>query len=766
MRLATGSLALLAAIPVAPGRAAPREIALDRDDIVVTGDVVVAPGTWRVADRNGDGVLQVKTDGVTIDFRGATLVGNDAATEADAFEGIGIRVAGARGVTIRNAVLRGFRVGIQAEDCVNLRIEGCDVGGMRRMRLRSTPEREDAADWLWHHENDDGQWGRYGAGIWARRCTDSDFVANRARASQNGLLLDRSDGCRVHDNDFSFLSGLGLGLWRSSRNEVAHNRFDWCVRGYSHGVYDRGQDSAGILVYEQCNENVFAYNSATHGGDGFFLYAGNETLERTGEGGCNGNLLYRNDFSHAVANGIEATFSKGNVFAENILDDCSQHGIWAGYSSETTIVQNHIGEAGGGAISIEHGHDNWIEGNTIVGGNVGIELWQNETSPFAEKPYGKSRETRSLRNTILRNVLRRTRRAIDLRGTAETTVRLNLFDDAREGLRVAGDCPGTRVEENAFRVGAEPPSLLVRNDSETELRLGRNAFGTRDVAPWIGPRVVAGPALGREPTIDPRESGRRVQAPRVGGTLDAFLPKGALRGRKWIVIDEWGPWDLVAPRVSPAYATGSEEATIALLGRAGRFRVGETPARITIEPRTGTLPATLRVRLAPEAAGGVEFDVPIALEGADEPLRARGFLLRATWRVRFFRWDPSTGDPRSGEAARRALGGAPIHQGALDRLELRPGGGAPFPEVPADHFATVAETAIDLPAGRYEIRTVSDDGVRVLVDGKIVQEDWTWHPPKESVATLDLAAGRHAIRVEHFEIDGVAELVLSLRPAP
>ena len=33
-----------------------------------------------------------------------------------------------------------------------------------------------------------------------------------------------------------------------------HNRVDWCVRGYSHTFYNRGQDSAGILIYEQSSQ--------------------------------------------------------------------------------------------------------------------------------------------------------------------------------------------------------------------------------------------------------------------------------------------------------------------------------------------------------------------------------------------------------------------------------------------------------------------------------------------------------------------------------
>ena len=43
-------------------------------------------------------------------------------------------------------------------------------------------------------------------------------------------------------------------------------------------VAGRGQDSAGIFVFEQNCDNVFAENSATHGGDCFFGFAGKEAI--------------------------------------------------------------------------------------------------------------------------------------------------------------------------------------------------------------------------------------------------------------------------------------------------------------------------------------------------------------------------------------------------------------------------------------------------------------------------------------------------------
>ena len=58
-----------------------------------------------------------------------------------------------------------------------------------------------------------------------------------------------------------------------------YNKIIFNVRGYSHGVYNRGQDSAGILVYEQSSNNLFYKNTVTHGGDGFFLWAGQTTMD-------------------------------------------------------------------------------------------------------------------------------------------------------------------------------------------------------------------------------------------------------------------------------------------------------------------------------------------------------------------------------------------------------------------------------------------------------------------------------------------------------
>lgn len=76
----------------------------------------------------------------------------------------------------------------------------------------------------------------------------------------------------------------------------------------------------------------------------------------------------------------------------------------------------------------------------------------------------------------------------------------------------------------------------------------------------------------------------------------------------------------------------------------------------------------------------------------------------------------------------------------------------------------VARTRLPLTSGAWEFTTLSDDGVRVSVDGKPVIENWKWHGPTHDTGKLTLEAARTVeITVEHFQIDGYAVLEFSLQ---
>jgi len=82
-----------------------------------------------------------------------------------------------------------------------------------------------------------------------------------------------------------------------------------------------------------------------------------------------------------------------------------------------------------------------------------------------------------------------------------------------------------------------------------------------------------------------------------------------------------------------------------------------------------------------------------------------------------------------------------------------------------DHFGMIARARLPLAKGTWELGTLSDDGVRVSVDGKPVIENWTWHGPTRDLGTLEVAADKTVeIVVEHFQIDGYAVLEFSLSP--
>ena len=275
----------------------PEELVLARDNIEITRDTRIKPGSYEINDIDDNGVVHISGDGITVDFQGAELIGLPESRTPETYVGKGIVVTGRR-VTVKNVKVRGFKLGIYAHHAPRLVIENADVSGNYRQRLRSSLRREDGGDWLSPHHNDRREWvTNYGAGLYVERSDRVTIRRVRARNVQNGIILDRVSESQVYDNDCSFLSGWGLAMWRCTRNLISRNAFDFCVRGYSHDVYNRGQDSAGILMFEQNNENIIAENSATHCGDGLFGFGGVESLADTGPTGKKTKHIVGNDFS-------------------------------------------------------------------------------------------------------------------------------------------------------------------------------------------------------------------------------------------------------------------------------------------------------------------------------------------------------------------------------------------------------------------------------------------------------------------------------------
>ncbi|MEZ4966657.1 MAG: right-handed parallel beta-helix repeat-containing protein, partial [Saprospiraceae bacterium] len=689
-------------------------------------------------------VILIEGENITVDFQGAELQGSPDRFFPDGFYGLAILVKG-KNIAIKNARARGYKVALLADGVENLQLEGCDFSYNYRPKLYSTRERECFSDWLSYHHNERDEWLRYGAGIYLRNCLNATVRTCRVTGGQNGLLMSGCRGALVYNNFFHFNSGLGVGLYRSSDNRIMHNRLEWNVRGYSHRFYERGQDSAAILVYEQSSNNLIAYNSCSHSGDGLFLWAGQSTMD-TGEGGCNDNFIYGNDFSYAPTNGIETTFSRNRIQG-NYMADC-RYGIWAGYSYESLIFANMIVGCRT-AIAIEHGQHDTIRQNIFINDTLGIHFWARAEQP-SDWGYAQRRDVRSLGHIIDRNVF--------------TGVRNPLKISASQNIAVNG--------ENLF-TGFE--TLLETPLPNEGTKFWRNdIYGTEKqlAAVWANPALRSSEGLNFSHTGDPENPYEPLNVP--PGELNepdslpdgmlAALPQGFPRGRQLIVIDEWGPFDFRRPTVVLDTTAGNRYSFV-LIGPSGKWKLAKMRGVKTVSAVQGTVPAQISVERNPTAE-----DIRLEFEYTSEQVIAtpfgelipagetyrfeyRRFEKKPEWKTQFFNFSDSLPPPD--------VFNAPVAESRSEGL-WHAWWDRPAPEVQADRFATLSTADIDLAADQYIITLTSDDGVRLYLDGKLVIDRWNVHEPETDEITVSLG-GRHQLRVEHFDAGGFATLECRIR---
>lgn len=717
------------------------EVVVDRDDFVIDRSCRVRIADNMVLkDLNNNGVIHIRGEKLTVVFaNGSVLRGASPGTAQDQYQGIGVRIEGARELTLRGARVQGYRCGIWATESNHLRVEGAFLSHNFAQRLRSTPQAEVTGDWLWPHANDHHEWRKnYGAGLYVERSTGVTIRDVKVRNQQNGIVLDRVSRSRVFDCDCSFLSGWGLAMWRSTDNVISRNAFDFCIRGYSHGVYNRGQDSAGILLFEQCSRNVFAQNSATHGGDGLFGFAGHEALGESENlppgyshkrAGCNDNFFYGNDLSYAAAHGLELTFSFGNTMFQNQFTGNAICGIWGGFSQDTRIFGNQFKANGDrgyglerGGVNIDRSRNNWVVGNQFENNECGIHYWSLPTG-FEQKPWGMANNLTAHQNYIFSNVFKGDQTAIHLRGGVQAAVWNNQF-------------PGV---VKIFDADASDQQVLLPDEH---------------------PQV-------QWPDKEPPMFGKRKP---VGA-------RAHLAGRHNIIMGEWGPWDHESPLIRSWQRSGLQHL----------YRIepaGVQAELLAVEPQNFPLQLIERegrIYLQVDAPGSGYFGYNCQVKIGGDVFRVQDSFLATEWDVRFF---ATTDDPRENpQAWQQAAESDQAWRATTSELKFMYGGGGPKEvlksginsslkagaEAPAglggDHFGTWARTTLQLPAGTWQITTLSDDGIRVLVDGEPVIDNWTWHAPTQDSGTFSLSQrGQVKIEVQHFELNGHAVLELELEP--
>ena len=670
------------------------------------------------------GVIVVEGNNITVDFNNATLKGTKK--NPDEFIGVAVLIKGGSNITIKNLKARGYKVALLARNVSNLIIDNCDLSYNYRQHLNSTQEKEDISDWLSHHQNEKDEWLRYGAAMYLRDCEFAIIKNSKVTGGQNALMMTNCNRGKIYNNDFSFNSGLGIGMYRSSFNMIAYNKINFNVRGYSDGVYNRGQDSAGILVYEQSNSNYFYKNSVTHGGDGFFLWAGQTTMD-SGKGGCNDNVLQGNDFSYAPTNGVEVTFSR-NVIINNKIIECD-HGIWGGYSYNTVIAGNQF-RSNRIAIAIEHGQDNEIHHNIFHDNKEGIKLWARKEQP-ADWGYAKNRDTRSRNYIIVNNNFNENGLAMNFNGTEKLNVFENIYGD----------------NVDIFKTDSTVAGLDTTWNDEIAQRYNV------DSAEFI---------------------------PDISSPQNPFKGGGALAGRKNIMITEWGPYDFRSPIIwntNPTDTSGTMK--FDLIGPKGKWKIKRFHGVKDISAMSGTFPATITaIKIESNRT-----DIMIELEyvgsaitttlgqsiAAGKPFvfSFKKYFQPVDFEVLWYAYDFKMHDPiKTGQMFPPTARLSPIKTEKATKLDYAWWGGIKTKDATNTQFVTSATGSAIFEKGNYELGVTWDDAVRVYIDGKLVIDEWNpslykfdESPHKKIRLALE---GRHFITVEHAETGGFATLSLKI----
>lgn len=116
----------------------------------------------------------------------------------------------------------------------------------------------------------------------------------------------------------------------------------------------------------------------------------------------------------------------------------------------------------------------------------------------------------------------------------------------------------------------------------------------------------------------------------------------------------------------------------------------------------------------------------------------------------------SSADWRGEYFSNQGLAGTPSAYRDDETIDFDWGMGAPIAGVPVDNFSVRWTADVAFSAGTYRFSTVTDDGVRLYVDGTLVIDSWVDQAGVTRTAERSLAAGNHTVVMEYYENGGAA----------
>jgi nitrous oxidase accessory protein NosD len=665
------------------------EITLGLETRVINRSVRIRPGHYALDDVWRKGAIVVDADDIVIDFQGATLSpGGDVPGRLDQLEGYGLVIRGRRNVTIRRAHIHGYRYNIFVQDGAAVHLEDCDCSYSRSHRIWDDGVPIDH----WVVIRDVNDWRTYGAGLWLERVHAPRVTGCRACSGQIGLVLAHCDRSEVRGCDFSFNSGWGAALFAACDNVVAWNRMDFVNRPWAGSL---GADAAGLALAGGSHRNLIVGNSLTHGGDGFFLTDANDGGLRSDidrmliAGASDDNIIAGNDGSYSPANAFEGTFSARNIYYRNRANR-SGYGFWLGFATDSLVLDNEIANNVVAGVAAEQAAGTRVVGNRLSGnGEVGVRI---TATPGAARDRFPAVDLEIRHNEITDSPA-----AYDLTGAAN----FHVSDNTCRNVAAPDAPPGTRP--------ADEPSALERFRTSAD-----------------GARVAQ--------LMQQRPADYRFY-PETGGPL----------GWDWTSFDASVPHDF---RNDLAAWRQPDPATLELwLADPSQTRLTAPPwTTVTHDPAE---PRRITVSVPPATGAGELRALELTLQRGSRQQVLRGRLCNAVWSRAWYDWAPGGVPLAFDDAAAwaRLLDGPPLARDTVRELGTRD---ATTPAcVPARHYACVATTRLTCGAGPLRFAATFDDGLRFMIDGNVVYDNWRRNRPTLMDVTVELAAGTHELVVQY-----------------